>query len=75
MRMDQFSVMVQAAAQGLGVALLPEYIVKSEVEEGRLARLPFPPIGNVGSYWLAWPEAKQKYIPLVLFRDWLAARA
>jgi DNA-binding transcriptional LysR family regulator len=75
MRMDQFSVMIQAAAQGLGVALLPEYIVKSEVEEGRLVRLPFPPIGNVGSYWLAWPEAKQKYIPLVLFRDWLAARA
>lgn len=72
MRMDQFSVMAQAAAQGLGVALLPEYLVKTEVAEGRLVRLPFPPLGNVGSYWLAWPEAKDKHVPLMLFRAWLA---
>lgn len=74
MRMDHFSVMSQAAAQGLGVALLPEYLVKTEVGEGRLVRLPFPPLKGVGSYWLAWPESKHRHIPLVLFREWLAKR-
>lgn len=71
MSMDRFSVMIQAANQGLGLALLPEYIVASEVEEGRLVRLPFPPLKGTGAYWLAWPDEKEKYIPLVLFRKWL----
>lgn len=71
MLMDQYPVMIQAAAQGLGIALLPEYLALSEIAEERLVALPFRPVHGVGAYWLAWPEAKDGYEPLVKFRDWI----
>ncbi len=36
MMMDQFSMMIQAAISGLGVALLPDYLARIEIAEGRL---------------------------------------
>ena len=71
MMLDQFSMMIQAAIAGLGVALLPDYLAQIEIEEGRLAPVLRRGVPGAGSYWLAWPEEKTDDGPLMAFRDWL----
>lgn len=71
MVMDQFSMMIQAAISGLGIALLPSYIAKAEIADGRLHPVLTPDIPATGAYWLAWPEARQGYPPFKRFRSWL----
>lgn len=73
MVMDQFSMMIQAAISGLGVALLPDYLARVEIQEGRLAPVLTPRVPGTGSYWLAWPEERDRYAPLLAFRNWLTA--
>jgi LysR family glycine cleavage system transcriptional activator len=73
MLMDQFSMMIQAAISGLGIALLPDYLAWAEIAEGRLLPVLQPSVPGAGSYWLAWPEAKDRYGPLRAFRNWMAA--
>lgn len=74
MTMDQFTMIIQAARQGLGVALLPEYLLAAESGEERLIPLPMAPVRGGGAYWLAWPEARDKSVPLIAFRSWLAGQ-
>lgn len=74
MLMDQFSMMIQTAIAGLGVALLPDYLAHAEIAEGRLAPVLRPSVPGTGAYWLAWPEAKHNHPPLTAFRDWIAAQ-
>ncbi|ARC35385.1 LysR family transcriptional regulator (plasmid) [Paracoccus yeei] len=71
MVMDQFSMMVQAAISGLGVALLPDYLARPEIAEGRLLPILRPGVAGPGAYWLAWPEDRAEGKPLQAFRDWL----
>jgi DNA-binding transcriptional LysR family regulator len=71
MMFDQFALMIEAAIAGLGVALLPHYIARGEIAAGRLASVLDPAVAGTGSYWLAWPTARESYRPLVAFRHWL----
>lgn len=71
MLMDQFSMMIQAAISGLGIALLPDYLAQAEIAEGRLLPVLDPAVPGTGSYWLAWPEASDRNAPLRAFRQWL----
>ena len=74
MVVDQFSMMIQVAISGLGVALLPDYLARIETAEGRLQPILHPGVPGRGAYWLAWPDRKAGLKPLEAFRDWLAAR-
>ena len=74
MMMDQFSMMIQAAISGLGVALLPDYLARIEIAEGRLLPILRPNVPGRGAYWLAWPGRKAGLKPLEAFRGWLAER-
>jgi LysR family glycine cleavage system transcriptional activator len=71
MLMDQFSMMIQAAIAGLGIALLPGYLARMEIDEGRLLPVLEPDVPGDGTYWLAWPEDKDGYGPLEAFRSWI----
>lgn len=71
MLMDQFSMMIQAAISGLGVALLPDYLAAPEIAEKRLEPILTRAVPGSGSYWLAWPETRETYRPLTAFCDWL----
>lgn len=73
MLFDQFGPMTQAAISGLGVALLPDYLADTEIEEGRLAPLFRRGVAGTGAYWLTWPQTRASYPPLEAFRAWLAA--
>jgi LysR family transcriptional regulator, glycine cleavage system transcriptional activator len=71
MVVDQFSMAIQAAISGLGVALLPDYLASLEMQEGRLAPLGQVSVPGDGAYWLAWPERSDRLAPLAAFRRWL----
>lgn len=72
---DQFSTITQAALHGLGVALMPDYLVEEEVATGRLVALCGPAVEARGAYWLVWPQARARDASLAAFRDWLAGQA
>ena len=71
MLFDQFSTLFEAAAAGLGVALLPGFLFEEELREGRIVEaLPLPHRGD-DAYYLCWPKDRDAHRPLALFRDWL----
>ncbi len=75
MMVDQFSMMIQAAISGLGVALLPHYLAEVEIAEGRLVPVLRSAVPMRGAYWLVWPDAKSGDAPLSEFKSWLLAEA
>jgi DNA-binding transcriptional LysR family regulator len=72
---DQFATITQAALHGLGVALMPDYLVEQDVATGRLIALAETPSETRGAYYLVWPESKARAPALIKFRDWLAGQA
>jgi LysR family transcriptional regulator, glycine cleavage system transcriptional activator len=70
---DQFAPMVEAAAHGLGVALLPQFLARAEIANGRLISLFDDGARGAGAYYLVWPKTGAWYPPLQAFRGWLAA--
>jgi LysR family transcriptional regulator, glycine cleavage system transcriptional activator len=73
MLFDQFAPMVEAAAHGLGAALLPQFLAQPEIASGRLINLFGGGVPGAGSYYLVWPKTGTWYPPLQAFRAWLAA--
>lgn len=73
MLFDQFAPMIQSAIYGMGVALLPEFLARAELADGRLVDAWGGPVPSRGSYYLVWPLAAEGYPPLIAFRDWLLA--
>ncbi len=71
MVVDQFGTMLRAAQAGLGVALMPDYLVAQEIQAGSLIELPQARPVSIGAYFLIWPERGGEYPALVAFRDWL----
>lgn len=73
-RFEQFAMVAQAAAAGLGAALVPQFLVADELASGRLEIL-FPhSLLSGGAYYLVYPEQKAE-TPLVRsFRDWIVAK-
>lgn len=75
MLFDQFATMIQAAISGLGVALIPEFLAKGELADGRLVTAWGAPTPGDGSYYLVWPRVGEWYPPLRAFRAWLVDEA
>lgn len=72
---DQFATITQAALHGLGVALMPDYLVEQDLATGRLVALHPEASETSGAYYLVWPERKSGAPALVKFREWLAGQA
>lgn len=75
MLFDQFATMMQAAVHGLGLALLPMYLIGRELAEGRLVPAYGGPVRALGSYFLVWPKARPERGPLASFKAWAAEQA
>lgn len=68
---DHFSMVAQAAVAGLGVGVLPRFLVLDELASGRLV-IPFGPTAtSAKAYWLVYPERKAGFASLQKFRAWL----
>jgi len=72
---QHFAMVAEAAVAGLGVALLPRFLVAADLAAGRLV-IPFDyPLRGVDAYLLAYPETSAEIPALRAFRDWLLAEA
>lgn len=68
---DQYGIMAEAAASGVGVALLPEFLIKSDRLRNRLEVL-FPEVPCAEhSYHLVYPSDKPVPPALAAFHDWM----
>ena len=70
-RFDQFSMIIAAASAGLGVALLPTYLIETELASGDLVRLMDAPMETENAYYIVLPEGGQHRSASLLLRDWL----
>lgn len=75
MLVDQFAVATQAAMAGMGVALLPAFLVEDELARGDLVAAVDGPLQSTDSYYLAWPAEREDYPPLQAFRGWIQQEA
>jgi DNA-binding transcriptional LysR family regulator len=71
MGFEQFSNVAQAAMAGLGVALMPVFLIRSELDSGQLVKAYPAEIRSTSAYYLVSPLAKRNYPPVRAFRDWL----
>lgn len=72
---DQYATITHAALHGLGVALMPDYLVEQDIATGRLLALHPTPSETNGAYYLVWPQNKSRDPSLHHFRTWLATQA
>lgn len=71
---DSSRLMVDAAMQGLGVALAPSALFGRELAQGNLLR-PFEQEADIGAYWLTRLKSKPLSPEMTAFRDWLIEEA
>lgn len=74
-RYELFSMLVEAARAGLGVALMPRFLVLSELANGELVIPCELALRNEKGYYLVYPEYKQGSLLLEMFRQWLLGMA
>ncbi|PWE30131.1 LysR family transcriptional regulator [Pararhodobacter marinus] len=69
MRLEQVATLAQAAAAGMGVALMPAFLIRPELDSGAL--VPLGPETSTGfGYWFVEPDAAPKPAT-ARFKDWL----
>lgn len=64
---------IEAAAQGMGVALARSSLVQHDLETGRLVRLLPEAIENDFAFYVAWRGDNPKLARIHALRDWLVA--
>ncbi len=69
-RFQTMEMMCDAATAGLGVALMPTFLIGSDLATGRLIVASEPPIRLSGGYYLSYPEGESSRA-LRSFRKWL----
>ncbi|SCM75291.1 Transcriptional regulator [uncultured Pleomorphomonas sp.] len=74
-RFDQFSMIAEAAVAGLGVALMPRFMIEGELASGHLALLTERPLDAGKAYWFVYPEARVRSRIVRSFGDWLRVEA
>src|SRR5690606_3210401 len=74
-RLELFSMLAQAAMHGMGVALIPPFLIRSELESGRLVIANPHSFDSSNAYYLVIPERKAESATLQGFRDWVIEEA
>lgn len=72
-RFEQILMVIQAAIAGLGVAVLPRFLIQEELASGRLVVLVDRPVKSPHAYYLVHPERKSDDKRVIAFRDWMLA--
>ncbi|MCM2403843.1 LysR family transcriptional regulator [Rhizobium sp. S153] len=75
MLFDQFATVAQAAIGGLGVALLPVFLFRDELERGELVPAIEGEAESAERYYLAFTRERADYPPLSAFREWIVEEA
>ncbi len=67
--------LAQAAMHGMGVALIPPFLIQRELGEGRLVVANRHVLRSDRAYYLMIPERRVESTTLDAFREWLVAQA
>jgi LysR family glycine cleavage system transcriptional activator len=67
---EHISTLAQACAAGLGVALMPAFLIRPELDSGALVALA-PERANGNGYYFVQPETRNPKRATTQFRDWL----
>lgn len=70
MMFDSSLAMIEAAIQGMGVALAPPLMFERQLASGDIVQ-PFDVFVSRGSYWLTSLQSRPETAAMRLFRDWL----
>ena len=70
-RFEQFAMIAQAAISGLGAALLPRFLMESELASGALVELPGGVLTSSDAYYLVVPLARAQAPGVRAFREWM----
>jgi LysR family transcriptional regulator, glycine cleavage system transcriptional activator len=73
-RFDQFSMIISAAHAGMGVALLPSYLIEDDIRIGALVPIFDLPMATELGYYIVLPEDRQHKIVANVFSDWLVSQ-
>ncbi|MCF6216153.1 MAG: LysR family transcriptional regulator [Emcibacter sp.] len=68
---EQFALVTQAAIAGLGAALLPKFLIETELERGELVQLLDLPLKGEEGYYLVAPPHHSTFMPIIALRKWL----
>lgn len=74
-RLELFSILTEAAIQGMGVALIPRFLIEDELRRGRLVVLVKHEFLSDRSYYLIYPEQNSERPALLAFQAWLEQQA
>ena len=74
-RLEQFGMIAEAAIAGLGVALVPRFLVEAELATGRLVVLDAKPIESRSAYWFIIPDRRLGEPLVGALSGWIAAEA
>lgn len=69
--LEHFFMVIQAAVAGLGVALLPTFLIEDDIRNGTLVTPFTDRIAGPGAYYLITSAAKSELPRVKLFRRWL----
>lgn len=75
MTFEQFATVAQACAAGLGVALLPTFLMSTELQTGQLVVAVDRPTRSGAGYYLVHPKTPRIRGPLAAFKRWLVDEA
>jgi DNA-binding transcriptional LysR family regulator len=73
MRFEQFSSVAQGCIAGLGVALMPLFLIDIELKAGQLVPAFDHQVKSPSSYYAVAPLSRINHAPVVLFKQWLLA--
>ena len=73
-RFDQYTLIIEAAASGFGVALIPLCLVEQEIQSGKLVIAIDLPILASQGYYLCYPKNRADMPALQAMRMWLLAQ-
>lgn len=74
-RYELFSMLAQAAMHEMGIALIPPFLIRRELDEGRLVIASSYNQPSDKAYYLIIPERKLESAALLALRDWLVQEA
>ena len=68
---DQFATLAQAAKHGMGIALLPWFLIEDYLKNGELLSAYGSAVSVKGEYYLVWPKSRATYPPVQCLVNWL----
>ncbi len=69
-RFDTFATAISAAIAGMGLALLPDYLIEAELAKAELVALDAPALISSTAYYIVTPDEGPRGPLIELFSDW-----